>query len=152
MENGIFNELLDAFMKYRGCGFVSLKYRSKEGELSRRLLNVGAKIENAKKSDLELIADGIPYVASEKYTKIDWDLAMAEKKQSLIKPDENRSLGQTNAYVVLNEDNGSVKYNMNTEELYLFAKSEKKEVLEACTYKVVKSRAKTIAMKRMTAV
>jgi hypothetical protein len=150
MENGIFKQLLDAFMEYKGVGFVSLQYRSKEsGELSKRLLNLGATIENAKKKDIEMLNEGIPYIPSDKYTKADWDLALAEKKESLISPDENRSNGQKNAYIVLNEDNGSVRYNMNSTEIYLFGKSEKKEILEEGVYKVVKSRAKTIAKKQI---
>ena len=145
MENGIFQQLLETFMNYKGCGFVSLKYRNAEGELSKRLINLGAKLDNAKKKDLQTITDGIIYIESGKYTKADWDTALLEVKQSLIKPNEVRSEAQKNAYVVLNEDNGSVKYNMNTQEVYLFGKSERKEVIEPGVYPVVNSRAKTIA-------
>jgi hypothetical protein len=146
MENGIYKLLLDTLMNYKGIGYISLQYRNKQGELSKRLMNLGAKIENAKKKDLAMMeSEGIPYVASTKYTKADWDMAMAETKQSLIKADEVRSEGQKNAYIVLNEENGSVKYNMNTQEIYLFGKSEKKEVIEAGVYPTVNSRAKTIA-------
>ncbi|HWY34284.1 MAG TPA: hypothetical protein VNX68_06525 [Nitrosopumilaceae archaeon] len=146
MENGIYKLLLDTLMNYKGIGYISLQYRNKQGELSKRLMNLGAKIENAKKKDLAMMeSEGIPYVASTKYTKADWDMAMAETKQSLIKADEVRSEGQKNACIVLNEENGSVKYNMNTQEIYLFGKSEKKEVIEAGVYPTVNSRAKTIA-------
>lgn len=147
MEQGIFKILLDTFINYKGVGFVTLQYRSKNGELSKRLLNVGAKVENAKKSDLKAIGAGLTYVPSDKYTKADWDSALLEVKQSCIKPDSVRSEGQNNAYIKLNEDNGSVRYNMNTQEIYLFGKSEHKEIIEDGVYKIVKSSGKTIAKK-----
>lgn len=149
MENGIYQLLLDTFMKYKGVGFVSLQYTNKEGELSKRLLNLGAKLENAKKSDLELIEKGIPYVASEKWTPKDWFTALSEQRQSLLKPNENRSNGQLNGYITLNDENGSVKYNVNTQEIYLFGKSERKEVLRVGVYKTVNSSSKTLAKKQI---
>lgn len=147
MENGVYQSLFDAFMNYKGVGFVSLQYRNKEGELSKRLLNVGAKYENAKKSDIDTLNEGVAYIGSDKYTRADWDMALAEVKQSLVSPDKTRSDAQKNAYIVLNESNGSVRFNVNQSEVYLFAKSEKKEVLEAGVYKEVKSKPKTIAKK-----
>ena len=150
MEHGVYQQILNAFLNYKGIGYASLQYRNKEGELSKRLMNIGAKFDNAKKSDLELIiANGITYVTSEKYTKADWDLALAEKKQSLIKPNENRSNGQKNAFVPLNEDNGSIRFCFETENVSIFGKSERKEVLEAGVYKVVKSSGKTLAKKEI---
>lgn len=150
MENGTFHELLDTFMKYKGCGFVSLQYRNKQGELSKRLMNIGAEVANAKKDDLKTIANGITYVPSINYTKAVWDIGMAEMKQSCIKnPNENYSNGQLNAYAKLNEENGSVRYNFNTQQIYLFGKSEHKEILEHGVYKAVKSSAKTLAKKEI---
>lgn len=149
METTIYQQILDAFLKYKGVGFVSLQYRNKEGELSKRLMNIGAILDNAKKSDLELINErGIPYVESVKYKKINWLRALAEKKQSLIKPNENRSNGQKNAYIYLN-DSGTVRYCIETQNVSIFGKSERKEVIEAGVYKVVKSSAKTIAKKEI---
>ena len=146
MNNEKFQELFDAFMNFKGVGFVSLQYRNKEGELSKRLLNVGAKYDNAVKKDIETLNAGVEYVPSEKYTRADWDMALTEKKKSLVQPDETRSNAQVNAYLIMN-DNGTVKYNYEKQEFYLFAKSEKKEVLEAGVYKQVNSRPKTIAKK-----
>jgi hypothetical protein len=146
MENGVFNQLMDAFLNYKGVGFISLQYRSKESnELSKCLYNIGAKFENAVKSDIDTLNEGVEYVESDKYTKADWDLALAESKQSLIAPNENRSNGQKNAYVSLNESNNGLKLNYSTLEVYLFAKQESKVVLEQGVYKVVNSKAKTIA-------
>jgi len=147
MENNLYQQLFNLFMEYKGIGFVSLQYRNKEGELSKRLLNVGAKFENAKKDDLVTLNLGVPFVESDKYTRAHWDMAVAELKQSLTNPDKVRSDAQKNAYVFLNEDNHSVKFNPNTLEVYLFAKSEKKEVLQAGVYKTVNSQPKTIAKK-----
>lgn len=132
-------------MEFKGIGFVSLQYRNKEGELSKRLLNVGAKFENAKKSDIKTLDEGVVFIASDRYSRADWDLALAELKTSLVAPDKVRSDGQKNAYVYLNEDNHSVKFNPNSMEVYLFAKSERKEVLQAGVYKTVNSSPKTLA-------
>lgn len=150
MENGVFQALFDAFMEYKGVGFVSLQYRNKDGELSKRLLNVGARYDNAKKKDIETIDGGVDYIPSDKYTRTDWDMALTEVKQSLVNPDKARSDGQKNAYIVLNESNGSVRFNVNQQEVYLFAKSEKKEVLEAGVYKTVNSKPKTLAKKAIS--
>lgn len=146
MEQGIYQRLLDTFMAYKGIGFATLQYRSKKSqELSKRLLNIGAIFENAKKSDLKTLINGIPYVASEKYTQADWNQGLIEVKQSCIKPNEVRSEAMKNAYINPNEDNGSVRYNMNTQEIYLFSKSEYKEIIEKGTFPVVKSSGKTLA-------
>jgi hypothetical protein len=145
MENGIFNQLLDAFMNYKGIGYVSLQYRNAQKELSKCLYNVGAKLENAKKRDIKTLTEGIAYVHSELYTKADWDMALTESMKSLVSPDKVRSDGQINAYAVVNKSNGSVRVNYETLEIYLFAKQEDKVVLEKGEYPVVNSRAKTIA-------
>ena len=145
MENTLYQALFDLFMKYKGVGFVSLQYRNQEGELSKRLLNVGAKFENAKKDDIKTLDQGVAFIPSERYSRADWDLALAELKKSLIAPDKVRSDAQKEAYVYLNEDNHSVKFNPTTMEVYLFAKSERKEVLQAVPYKAVNAAPKTIA-------
>jgi len=146
MENGIFNQLTNAFLNYKGVGFVSLQYRSKESnELSKCLYNIGAKYENAVKRDIDTLNLGVEYVPSPLYTKADWDLALAESKQSLIAPDKVRSDGQKNAYVSLNENNNGIKLNYSTLDVYLFMKQESKVVLEQGVFKAVKSKAKTIA-------
>ena len=145
MENGIYKQLIETLMNYKGIGFISLQYRNKEGELSKRLINLGARIENAKNDDLKTITNGIHHIISDKYTKSDFDNALMEIKQSLIIPNKTRSNGQKNAYITLNKENGSVKYNINTKEVYLFGKSEKKEIIEKGQYKIVKSSPKTLA-------
>jgi hypothetical protein len=146
MENGIFNQIVNAFLNYKGVGFVSLQYRSKESnELSKCLYNVGAKYQNAVKSDIDTLNEGVEYIASDKYTKADWDLALAESMKSLVAPDKVRSDGQKNAYVSLNEENNSLKLNYSTLDIYLFMKQESKVVLEQGVYKEVNSKAKTIA-------
>ncbi len=146
MEAGLYQQLFDMLMRYKGIGFVSLQYRSqKTNELSKRLLNVGAKYENAKKEDIKRLAKGIYYIPSDKYSLIDWWTALNEIKTSLVTPSETHSYGQTNAYVYLNDDNHSVKFNPNTLEVYLFAKSERKEILQPGKYEVVNSSPKTLA-------
>jgi len=145
MENKLYQTLFNLFMEYKGVGFVSLQYRNQEGELSKRLLNVGAKFDNAKKDDIKKLDEGVAFIPSDRYSRADWDLALSELKTSLITPNKVRSDAQKDAYVFLNEDNHSVKFNPTTMEVYLFAKSERKEVLQPGNYKTVKSAPKTLA-------
>jgi len=147
MNNELYQQLYNLFMSYKGVGFVSLQYKNKHGELSKRLLNVGANYDNAKKSDLKLLENGIEYVPSNDYTQADWNTALMELKESLTTPNAVLSQAQSNAYMHFNDYNYSIKYNFEQKEIYLFAKSEKKEVLQAGTKKEVKSSPKTLAKK-----
>ena len=106
-------------------------YTNVDGEKSKRRINIGFGWDKLKKDDLATLQNGVEYIPSEKYTKADWDNALLEIKYSLTRPDARRSEGQRNTYVILHEENGSVRYNSNIQEVYLFGKSEKKEIIEA---------------------
>jgi hypothetical protein len=123
-------------------------YENKDGEMSKRRINIGYSYENLKKKDLEVLNEGVKYIpsASGKYTELDWNNAIAELKQSIISPSKARSEAQTNAYLTLTE-NGAVKYNYNTQEIYIMGLEldGSKKVVEEGTKKVVKSKPITIA-------
>ena len=130
-------------------GFVAINnYTNKKGEVSVRRINIGFSYENLKKADLKVLTDGVSFIpsADNKYSKADWDIAILELKDGMTKPSVNRSEGQKDAYLIMT-DNGAVKYNYNTQELYVTGLELKgsKEIVEEGEYKVVKSSAKTLA-------
>lgn len=139
-------KLIDLMSKSR-IGLIAVNnYENKDGEMSKRRINIGYSYEKLKKDDLETLNAGVEYIPSEKYTKNDWLMAIAELKQSLIEPSKTRSEAQSNAYLTLTE-NGAVRYNYNTQDLYIMGLEldGSKKVVEEGTKKVVKSAPKTIA-------
>lgn len=121
-------------------------YENRDGEMSKRRINIGYSYEKLKKDDLATLEAGVEFIPSEKYTQNDWLMAIAELKQSLIEPSKARSEAQSNAYLTMTE-NGAVKYNYNTQEIYIMGLEldGSKKVVEEGTKKVVKSAPKTIA-------
>ena len=139
-------KLVDLFKNYK-VGFVSIKgYTNRYGEVTNRTINVGFSYENLKKSDLNTLTEGVDYVESERYTRTDWESAIAELKNSAINPDVNKSRGQKEAYIKLTPS-GSVRYGVNTEKIYIdgLLLEGTKEVLQEGNYPTVNSRPKTIA-------
>lgn len=144
-----FNELIDALRNYR-IGYVSFPYSNEQGEVSKRVVNVGFSYAKLVERDLETLNKGVEFVPSEKYTITDWNLALNEKKVSMTSPSESRSKGQTEAYLVLLNDEGKpscVKYNYEKEMLYVTGLTHSKVVLQEGVYKHVNSSAKTLAKK-----
>jgi DNA-directed RNA polymerase subunit K/omega len=131
-------------------GLVAINgYENKLGEVSSRRVNIGYSYENAKKDDIRTLNEGVEFIPSvdNKYTKGDWDVALAELKESLINPNQARSNAQKNAYIFLTS-NGAVKFCDNTKEIYIAGlelDGSKKLVEGTKTDKVVKSAPKTIA-------
>lgn len=121
-------------------------YVNVDGEKSKRRINIGFTWENLKKKDLKTLNDGVAFIPSEKYTKADWDIAVAELKQSIIAPSEVRSKAINEAFLSMT-DNGAIRYNYNTQELYIMGLEldGSKKVVEEGTKKNVKSAPKTIA-------
>lgn len=144
------SKLIDAFKEHKGVGFISFPYENAQKELARRLVNIGISYENAKKRDLTTLIEGIEYIENTKYTKADWDMAISELKVSCDDKAEksqeslNRSEGAIKNFITLT-DNGTLKYNTVTQELYIVGSSVKKTVEVAGVYKEVKSSGKTIA-------
>jgi hypothetical protein len=136
--------LIEIFSKQTGVGFISFPYENKQAEKSRRIVNIGLSYANAKTKDLKTLVGGVAYIPNEKYSVVEWNLAIAELKESCIAPDSVRSEGQQNAYIPVTE-NGSLKWNITNERLYIFGQSIRKTITEEIEYKAVKSSAKTIA-------
>jgi hypothetical protein len=132
-------------------------YTNKQGEKTQRRINIGYSYRNALEDDVKTLNAGVLYIPSEKYSKADWDMALAELKQSSYdslerekNPDaennNNRSKGQKDAYLVLTPENGAVMYNYNTQEIYIKGvQFGEKKIVEVGEQKVVNSAPKTIA-------
>ncbi len=128
-------------------GLIAInRYENVDGEKSKRRINIGFNWDKLKSDDLETLRAGVKFIESDKYTKADWDLAVAELIESILSPSEARSKAQSDAYLTMTE-NGAVRYNYNTQKLYIMGLEldGSKKVLEEGTKKVVKSAPKTIA-------
>jgi len=126
-----------------GVSFVSIRnYANKSGEVSNNLLNVGASYEKAKQKDIDFLTN---LNVSEYEFKSELSIIEEARKEllaSLIKPDENRSVGQLNAYTNIVK---GVKVHNETGVLYVYGYRERKELLVKGEYKEVKSKPITIA-------
>jgi len=141
-------QLIEAF-KNAKAGYIAFPYTNKQNETSKRTIYIGASYENAKQKDIDtianfLLATDLGYIPNEKYTRADWHIALNELLTSLKSPDQNRSQGQQDAYISITE-NGTIKWNVETQELYIQGLSVKKTITEEGEYKVVNSAPKTIA-------
>lgn len=138
-------ELIDNY----AIGLIAINsYSDRDNRVTVRRINVGFKYENVKKADLDTLNAGVEYIASDKYTKADWDMAVSELKQSIVEPSKARSEGQTNAYVdITKKGTGILLYNFNKEELYVrgINFNDSVKVIEEGTKKEKKSASKTIA-------
>ena len=102
-------------------GFVAINgYKNRLNEVSSRRINVGYSYEKAKAEDLATLNAGIEFIPSQsgRYSRADWDLALAELKESLVNPSKTRSDAQTNAYISLT-DNGVIKFCEATKHIYI---------------------------------
>lgn len=126
-----------------GVSFVSIRnYTNKFGEVSNNLINIGASYENAKQKDIVFLEN---INLSEYEFKSDLSLLDEARKEliaSFIKPDENRSNGQKEAYTHIVK---GVKVHNETGVLYVYGYREKKEILTNGIYPTVKSKPLTIA-------
>lgn len=132
-----------------GVSFFSIKnYTNKVGETSNYLINVGINYTKAKAQDL-IFLENLNLDKTELVFKsqlADLKLAKAELIASFIKPDENRSNGQIDAYTTLFS---GVKVHNETGQLYIYGFKQNKTVLVEGVYPKVNSSAKTIAKKEL---
>ena len=139
--------LIDILNQNKNIGIVAVNnYVNVDGEKSKRRVNVVYGYEKIKSDDLAVLRDGVEYVPSEKYSRADWDMAVAELIEGIVNPNEKRSKAVTEAFVNLTE-NGALKYCYNTQELYISGLeiTGTKTVVEEGEKKNVKSAPKTIA-------
>ena len=141
-------QLIEAF-KNAKAGFIAFPYTNKQNETAKRTIYIGGSYESAKLKDMDtisnfLLATDLGYVPNEKYKREDWNNALNELLSSLKSPDANRSQGQQDAYISITE-NGTIKWNVETQELYIQGMSVHKTITEEGEYKAVKSKPITIA-------
>ena len=128
-----------------GVSFVSIKgYTNSYGEVSNNLVNVGASLTNAKAKDIETL-QGLDV------TTLGGDTILLEKARvelinSFIKPNENRSNGQIDAYTIVAK---GIKVHNETGEIYIFGLRNSKTVIEQGVYPTVNSRALTLAKNQL---
>lgn len=149
-------ELINAFNGTKGAEFVGFNYTNKFGETASRLIQINTIYENALKSDLDIIPS-VEYVENDKYDKATFITAQAELLKSIKmslgiddgtanKVDKekhsNRSNGQKNSYVKIANN---VKFNIESQEIHIFAKEVRKTILVEGVYPKTNKRAKTIA-------
>jgi hypothetical protein len=126
-----------------GVSFISINgYTNQSGEISNNLLNIGASYANAKLKDIETLKNADLTTLKTISDKITLEIARTELINSLIKPNENMSTAQKEAYTHICE---GLKVSNETGKLYIFGFREKKTVITEGTYKETKSQAKTIA-------
>lgn len=126
-----------------GVSFIAINgYLNSSNEVSNNLLNIGASLANAKIKDIETLKNC-------DITKLTFSvdmptvlIAQTELINSLIKPDQNRSDGQINAYTHICT---GLKVHNTTGTLYVFGFRENKTVITKGEYKTVNKQKKTIA-------
>lgn len=126
-----------------GVTFFSVKnYTNSSNEVSNNLINVGINYEKSKEQDLEFLKN---IKLSDYEFKSPNDVLNEAKKElieSFIKPNENRSNGQKDAYTNIFS---GVKVHNETGVLYVYGYRVNKTVIKEGEYKTVKSSPKTIA-------
>ena len=150
-------KLVKAFKSLEGkTQFVAFTYTNKFTETAKRLIQINTNYENSLKSDLDIIPN-VEYVQNDNYDRATFITAQAELMKSakmslginddtMNKADKqthkNRSEGQINAYVKIVSN---VKWNIEKEQLHIFAKEVRKTVITEGVYPTTNKRAKTKA-------
>lgn len=148
-------DLINAFDGSKGAKFVAFEYTNRFNETAGRLIQINTNYENAVKKDLDIIAN-VEYVENDQYDLNTFRLAQSEliksAKKTLgdteglskdeIEKHENRSKGQTDAYVKIAKN---IKYNVEKQQIYIFAKEVRKNVITEGVYPHVNKQSKTIA-------
>ena len=121
-------------------GYISIReYKNIQGEISNYKINLGFSYEKAKKKDLVLLNEGVEYIESERYTRVDWDNAIAELMRSLSTPTK------INENVIKLGNNNNLHYHIESTNVYILGILDEKKVLQPIEYKKKNSNPKTIA-------
>ncbi len=126
-----------------GVTFFSIKnYTNSSNEVSNQLINVGINYEKSKKEDIETLKT--LKLSDHKFKSTPELLEEARKEliAAFIKPDANRSNGQTEAYTTIFP---GVKVHNETGKLFVYGYRVQKTVLTPGVYKTVNSKPLTIA-------
>jgi hypothetical protein len=147
--------LYDLFLNFdfKGVSFVSIKGycsdSSENSEIADVLINVGASYANMKASDLETLQSAkATELVTENFGIGLIEQALTEKIQSIVKPSENHSNGQKEAYVNLNST-GTLKLCKENKNVLISGVVVRKTVIREGIFKEVKSRPLTLAKKHI---
>jgi len=153
-QKEITGKIINTISTIKGNQFVGIKnYLSKKsGEISNVLVNCGFSYENAIKKDVEKLQSitekEVQLIALEYKQPVELiqqaiDKLLAAFLKNMNKATQsNQSKGQELAYVKIAD---SIKMNIETGLIYVYALSVKKTVIKKGEYKVVNSRPLTIA-------
>jgi hypothetical protein len=149
-------KFINKFQSLKGATIIGINgYESKTtGEVANHQVNVNISVENAKKTDLNLLyncSDAVVLKVADK-GKIALDIvrlalselvASAEKNLSAKVEDRSaQSQGQTDAYIYLTP---AIRLHKDTMNVHIFGQGMSKQVLVEGEYKTVNSAPKTIA-------
>ena len=149
-------KLVQALNNAKGSKFVAFTYTNKFGEEASRLIQINTIYENALQKDLDIIPN-VEYVQNDDYDRATFITAQSEllksTKMSLginddsmnkvdIEKHSNRSKGQTDSIVKIAKN---IRFNVNTQQLIIFAKQVRKNIITDGVYPVTNKRAKTKA-------
>lgn len=150
-------ELINAFNGSKGATFVAFEYTNRYGEKASRLIQINTKYQNAVQKDLDEVIPNVEFEEDNGFDRATFVLAQAEliksAKNSLGIDDgtvskveqenyANRSNGQKNAYVQIAKN---IKFNIEKQQLMIFAKEVRKAIITEGNYPTVNSRPKTLA-------
>ena len=149
-------DLITAFNESKGANFVAFEYTNRFGEVAGRLIQINTIYENAVRKDYDGIIAGVEYVENDEYDLNTFIQAKSELIKSAgktlgitdgLSKDEidkhnNRSSGQSNAYVKIADN---IDYNVEKQEIYIFAKEVRKNIITEGVYPTTNKRAKTKA-------
>lgn len=126
-----------------GVSFVSIKgYENSFGEISNNLINIGVNYEKAKKDDVKTLENIDLTTVQTKTDLITLEKVRTELINELIKPNENRSYGQIDAYTNICT---GLKVHNESGEIYIWGFRVKKTVVKEGVYPTVNSKPITIA-------
>ena len=136
-------ELINFLEGIKGNKFVAIKgYSNKYGEVSNNVVSLGASYANAKIKDIEYLRNlDVATLESDMEFKLLEEARLA-LLASMIKPNANRSKGQTEAYIKVST---ALKLHKDTLEIYVYGYCENKTTIVEGEYPVVNSRPLTIA-------
>jgi hypothetical protein len=126
-----------------GVSFLSISnYTNKHGETSNYIINIGLNYEREKAKDIDYLTNLDLLKGTYVSSLVDLEKARTELLNSLIAPNTNMSIAQTEAYEHICEN---VKYHLTLDKIYAFGSKINKTILIEGNYPKTNKRALTIA-------
>ena len=152
METSTLLSLCETF-DFSGVSFVSIKGycsdKSDNSEVADLLINIGASYAKMRVADLDTLKKAdLSELVNDNFGLAIIEQALEEKITSIIKPSENRSNGQKDAYVNLNKS-GTLKLCKETKSVLISGVIVRKTIIKEGIYKEVNSRPLTLAKKHI---